>query len=118
MGDILGVGLTHHPGFLGPDRALAVFLEEALKSSRVPDQLKDPRNWPAPMQAEWGSDQGLTAAAAHRRRVVDALKVLRARIDAFRPDFLVIWGDDQYEQFTEECIPPFNVFILDELAGQ
>ena len=118
MGDVLGVGITHHPGFLGPDSNLAVFLEEALKSSRVPAHLKDSRSWPAPMQAEWGSDRGRTAAAQHRQRVVDAFRILRARIDAFRPDFLVIWGDDQYEQFTEECIPPFNVFILDELAVQ
>ena len=36
MGEVLGVGITHHPGFLGPDSNLAVFLEEALKSSRVP----------------------------------------------------------------------------------
>lgn len=118
MGDILGVGVTHHPGFLGPDSNLAVFLEEALKSDRVPDRLKDSRSWPGPMQAEWGSDRGRSAAAQHRQRVIDAFRVVRSRVDAFRPDFILIWGDDQYEQFTEECIPPFNVFILDELVAR
>ena len=118
MGEILGIGMTHHPGFLGPESNLAVFLEEALKSNRVPAHLKDSRNWPAPMQAEWGDDRGLTSAAEHRQRVVDGFRAVRERLDAFQPDFVLIWGDDQYEQFIEECVPPFAVFILDELVAQ
>ncbi|HLI26617.1 MAG TPA: extradiol ring-cleavage dioxygenase [Chloroflexota bacterium] len=118
MGEILGIGVTHHPGFLGPEENLAYFLEATLRSERVPAHLKDPRNWPAPMQAEWGADRGRTAAAEHRRRVVEGFRAVRRQLDAFRPDFVVIWGDDQYEQFTEECIPPFAVFILDEFRVQ
>ncbi len=32
----------------------------------------------------------------------------RAAIDEFKPDFVVIWGDDQYENFKEDIVPPFS----------
>jgi hypothetical protein len=28
-------------------------------------------------------------------------------LDAFRPDVVLVWGDDQYENFREQVIPPF-----------
>jgi hypothetical protein len=118
MGEILGIGVTHHPGFLGPDAKLCDLLRRTLKSERVPPGFRDVADWPAPMRAEWGQDEGLAAAKLHRRQVVDDFALLRRRIEAFKPDFLVIWGDDQYEQFREDCVPPFGIFILDEIRCQ
>lgn len=118
MAEILGLGVSHHPGFLGKDDQLADLLKMTLKSTRVPERLRDPRNWPAPMQKEWGDDEGLAAAAAHRRHLMADFSRVRARLDEFKPDFVVIWGDDQYEQFQEDCVPPFNVFILDDYECQ
>src|SRR5437762_8011524 len=118
MGEILCAGVTHHPGFLGPDDEIASLLRRTLKSERVPDRFKDTRNWPVDMQREWANDEGRGSAKEHRRRIWDSFREIRKRIDAFKPDFIVIWGDDQYEQFHEECVPPFNVFIFDRFSCQ
>lgn len=34
---------------------------------RLPEELKDPKNWPEDMRREFGDDQGLAAARRHRR---------------------------------------------------
>jgi len=39
----------------------------------------------------------------------------REEIDAFKPDFIVMWGDDQYENFKEDIIPPFCVLAYENL---
>ena len=118
MAEILPLGVTHHPGFLGKDDMLADLLRRTLKSERVPVPLRDSKNWPADMQREWGNDQGLSAAAAHRAHLMTDFAKVRARLDAFNPDFVLIWGDDQYEQFREDCVPPFNIFIFDQYECQ
>ena len=74
MAEILGIGTTHYPGPMVPDATMAAFLRRTLKSDRVPEALKDPRNWPEPMRAEWGSDEGTKAAGEHRRRLVEAFR--------------------------------------------
>src|ERR671922_312357 len=37
----------------------------------------------------------------------------RRLLDDFAPDFVVIWGDDQYENFKEDIIPPFCVMAYE-----
>jgi hypothetical protein len=118
MAEILGLGVTHHPGFLGKDENLADLLRLTLKSARVPARFRDPANWPQAMQKEWASDGGLAAASAHRQHLMADFAKVRARLDAFKPDFVLIWGDDQYEQFREDCVPPFNIFIFDKYECQ
>jgi hypothetical protein len=118
MAEILGVGLTHFPGFLGPDENMAYQLLKVLETDKVPSRLKDPQNWPEPAKMEWGADRGVTAAKRHRQRIINGFRKIRQRLEEFKPDFLLIWGDDQYEQFREDCIPPFNIFIFDELQSQ
>jgi hypothetical protein len=46
---------------------------------------------------------------------VRGFRRLRAEIDAFQPDFVLIWGDDQYENFKEDIIPPFCVLAYDQM---
>ena len=70
------------------------------------------------MRHEFGEDEGFTAAIAHRQRLVAGFRKLREEIDAFQPDFLLIWGDDQYENFQEDIIPPFCVLAWDDIACQ
>jgi len=119
MGDILGIGATHYPPGLVPDELKPWPLARMLESDpRIPAHLKDPATWPAPMQAEWGSDEGISAFKAHRARVFSAFRTIKEQIDGFRPDFVLIWGDDQYENFKEDVIPPFCVLAYDELAFQ
>ena len=37
---------------------------------------------------------------------------VRAALDEFAPDFIVTWGDDQYENFREQIIPPSASSLL------
>src|SRR5205823_14218044 len=39
----------------------------------------------------------------------------RDELDAFQPDCVVIWGDDQYENFKEDCVPAFSVLAYDSV---
>jgi hypothetical protein len=118
MGVLLGIGMSHYPGFIYPDRDMAMRVKQVITSPKVPERLKDRANWPSPMQAEWGADEGETFAARHRAAFVDGVRKARAAIDAFEPDCVIIFGDDQYENFREDIIPPFCVFIQDEFRMQ
>jgi hypothetical protein len=119
MGDILGIGATHYPPGLVPDEHKPWPLARMLKTdSRIPAHLKDPGSWPEPMRAEWGSDEGISAFKAHRSRVFNAFRIIRDEIAAFRPDVILIWGDDQYENFREDIIPPYCVLAYDTLSFQ
>ncbi len=113
MGELLGIGVTHYPGPMVPDADMACFLRRTLQSDRVPAPWKQVANWPVLMQAEWAADGGKAAAGQHRARLVDAFRRVRREIEAFQPDFILIWGDDQYENFREDIIPPFCVYVVD-----
>jgi len=119
MGEILGIGATHYPPGLVPDEYKPWPLARMLQSDpRIPAHLKDPANWPEPMRLEWGDDEGMTSHKAHRARVFSAFRKIREEIDAFQPDLIVMWGDDQYENFQEDIIPPFCVLAYEQLTFQ
>ena len=59
------------------------------------------------MRQEYGDDEGKTAAARLPRILVTQFRKARQILDDFKPDFVVLWGDDQYENFKEDIIPPF-----------
>ncbi len=114
MGDVLGVGVTHFPPYAWPDENMADALSMILGAPGVDDYVKDPANWPERMRVEWGTDGGRRLAAEHRERMRRGFERVRARLDAFAPDFVVIVGDDQYENFREDIVPPFCVMGLDD----
>ena len=117
MGEILGIGCSHGPGILGPpETLLEIYLKFNLKSELTPAHLKDPKSWPAQMQEEWGDDEGLSFAKAYQAKLQPAYRKARAAIDAFKPDFVLIFGDDQYEVFQEDLLPPFAIFAIDEVV--
>jgi len=120
MGEILCAGVTHYPPFSYPDAHMADLLRRNLRSGRIPPEHADPRSWPEPMQREWGADGERVAAtaAAHRERVIGAFRQVRAAIDDFRPDAILIWGDDQYENFQEDLIPPFCLYLNADFSTQ
>ena len=109
MAEILGLGLTHYPLLSVTDEHMADLLRWTLRDPGIPEAEKDPANWPALMRREWADDGGAAAAAAHRGELRGHLARCRAALDAFQPDVLVVWGDDQYENFREEVVPPFCV---------
>jgi hypothetical protein len=117
MGEILGIGLTHYPPLITPDEERNFPLTRTLRSPKIPAELKNPLNWPEAMRVEYGEDEGLTAARKHRERLLAGFRKQREELDAFNPDLVVIWGDDQYENFKEDIIPPFCVLAYDHLEA-
>jgi Catalytic LigB subunit of aromatic ring-opening dioxygenase len=114
MAEILGLGITHYPLLSVTDSHMADLLRWTLRDPDIPEHEKDPANWPEQMRKDWGSDGGTAAAAAHRADLREHLARCRAALDEFKPDVLVIWGDDQYENFREEIVPPFCVLAYGE----
>ncbi len=110
MAEILGIGLTPHPPLLMADEYMAFPLNMTLQRiEKVPEEMKNPTSWPEQMRVEYGEDECLSSAAGHRERLVNSFRVIRGAIEAFKPGFVFIWGDDQYENFKEDIIPPFCV---------
>lgn len=118
MGELLGIGLTHAPHFQFPDENMADLLRMRMANVDAPEEVRDPDRWPAEMREEWGDDEGLSAARRHREVVVGGFRRAREALDEFAPDFVIIWGDDQYENFREDLVPPFCVYGLGETDVQ
>ena len=66
MAEILGIGTHHTPAFRYPVEVTTGLLKRLLNREYVPAAMRDPHNWPAAMQAEWGDDEGLRTATAQR----------------------------------------------------
>lgn len=115
MGEVLGIGVTHYPPLSGMDADMANILRGRLQDPDVPAHAKDPANWPALMQREWGNDQGASAGREHREAMLKGLRATRKALEEFQPDFVLTWGDDQYENFKEDIIPPFCVHAYEDM---
>ncbi|MBL8344443.1 MAG: hypothetical protein JNN03_03310 [Rubrivivax sp.] len=112
MGQVLGLGVSHYPPLSGRDADMANILRGRLADPDIPAAAKDPANWPPAMQAEWADP--VTAAARHRAAMRAGLQRVRQALTDFRPDFVLIWGDDQYENFKESVVPAFSVLAYED----
>jgi hypothetical protein len=112
MGEILGLGGTHYPSLVASEENMLSLFHTIVDAPRVDPRWKDRANWPPEMIAEL--DEGMTAVKRYRARMWDNFRKLRKMLDDFAPDFLIIFGDDQYENFKEDIIPPFCIFGLDD----
>lgn len=113
MADILALGISHYPPLTGADERMSWILKRMLQNPRLPPSLRTPAGWPDAMRAEWGSDEGTCSAIRHRAELVAWLRRTRAALDAFRPDLVLMWGDDQYENFREDIVPPYCISAYD-----
>lgn len=114
MGDALGLGLTHYPLLLAKDEFMAALLKSSMQDPDIPPDAKDPAQWSELARQEWSDDGGTAAAAGHRARLRANLDRCRSALDEFQPDVLIVWGDDQYENFREEVIPSFCVLAYED----
>ncbi len=114
MAEILGLGITHYPG-LAFKGNLSQRIKAYLADPALPDRLRSPENWPAEMRRQWADDEGLAHSTAHRQDMIDEFRKARAELDRFNPDCVVIWGDDQYENFREDCVPAFSVLAYEQV---
>ena len=118
MAQILGLGLSHFGGFMFPDEDMASRVRARLDDGSLPASLDHPSKWPEPMRVEWGDDDGASFAKQHKAEYFTGLDRIRAALDAFEPDAVVIFGDDQYECFREDLVPPFCVFVAEEFQSK
>jgi len=116
MAEILGLGMTHYPPVSWLDENMADLLRWTLQDPDIPVEAKLPANWPAQMREEYGDDNTVRAAAAHRQALVAGFERIRQALDDFKPDVVIIWGDDQYENFREDIIPPFCVLAYEQVV--
>ena len=114
MGEVRGFGITHFPLLAGLDENMNSILHRHLRDPGTPEAEKDPANWPKQMQEEWANP--LESAQLHRRDLLRNMAKVRQAIDEFNPDVVITWGDDQYELFREEIIPPFCILAFDEMV--
>jgi len=117
MGEILGLGITHYPG-LTVQNSLVSRFNATLKDPGLPERLRDPQNWHPTMREQWGDDEGLAHSEQHRQEMIERFRIARQELDAFQPDVVVIFGDDQYENFQEDCVPPFAILAYDQIEVQ
>ena len=116
MGSVLAVGVTHYPPMLGRDEQMNWVLKWTLEDPDMPLPIRSPSGWPSEMQEEFGADDGLSSASRHRALLLAGFERVRRALDDFQPDVLILWGDDQYENFQEDVIPPFAILAYDDLT--
>ena len=118
MGSILGLGVTHYPPLSGRDEDMARILRRVLEDPGLPERYRRPEGWPAAMREEYGADAGMAAARRHRAQLLEGFRDARRRLDEFAPDLVLVWGDDQYENFKDDVIPAFCVLAYDAIEHQ
>src|SRR6195952_2482466 len=116
MAEILVLGISHYPPLAGPDDRMSTILRRMLQNPDLPPRLRTPDGWPEPMRAEWGDHEGTTSGRPRRSPFVGWMERVRAALDAFNPDFVLLWGDDQYENFREDIIPPYCIAAYDKFS--
>jgi hypothetical protein len=94
MGEILAVGITYYPPLTGRDESMTWILKRMMQNPRLPEQLRTAENWPAPMRAEWGADDGAATAkilseSPWRCCLTGALAQLKRRPD--ETEFVDTW---------------------------
>src|ERR1051326_6503557 len=114
MAEILGLGCTHWPTLCLPNERLTDVFKRVLDAPNVDPAVKDQANWPSELLAELGNDEGLGAAQRCGERFGNDFRAIRKILDDFNPDFVLVWGDDQYENFKEDIVPPFCVLGYDD----
>lgn len=114
MAEVLALGISHYPFLATPDDRMSWILKYMLEHPHLPEEYRNPDNWPEKMKREWGEDEGTASAARHRTELVHWTGRVRAALDDFNPDYVLIIGDDQYENFKEDIIPPFCINAYDK----
>lgn len=95
-----GLATSHAPQLLMP----------ALQWSDLPTRTKGPFN-PKPNIAAELTD---AAKLANEARCKKAIAALKAQLDAWAPDAVVVMGDDQHENILDDNQPPFLIYLAPE----
>ena len=117
MADLLLLGMTHYPPLATTDDMMAALLRNNLQDPQIPFEAADPANWSPAMRTEWGDDQARSSAAGHRVELRAGFTAARAALEEFQPDAILVWGDDQYENFREDIIPPYALLAYGDIES-
>jgi len=117
VAEVLLLGMTHYPLLATTDEHMADLLRMTLQDPGMPESAKDPSTWGQAMQAEWGDDKAVASAAVHRAALLAGFDEVRTALEAFDPDAILVWGDDQYENFREGVIPPYALLAYGDLEA-
>ncbi|HEX9787686.1 MAG TPA: extradiol ring-cleavage dioxygenase [Candidatus Binatia bacterium] len=90
-----------------------------LAMSHAPQLMLDPDQWRLLRNREserLPDKPGLEKETADVKRAkwracMEAIAKLRERVDEFRPDVLIVVGDDQHENLVDDNMPPFTIFV-------
>src|SRR5207245_8888373 len=107
MGQILGLGITHYPP-LSYKGNMTSRIKLLLADPLLPEPLRSPAGWHPTMREQWSTDEGANHSEKHRNDLIHHVRKIRAELDAFEPDFVLLWGDDQYENYREDCLRRFS----------
>jgi hypothetical protein len=118
MSEVLLLGMTHFPRLRLPDEQWNLLFLKMLSDPGVPAAMRDPAAWPEAMRKEWGNDRGLNSARMQRQALVADFRLMRKELEQFAPDFVVVWGDDQYENFRDDGIPAFAILAYESMHIQ
>ncbi len=112
MGEILGLGMTHYPGMTMQSQ-LNLRAKMVMNDPLLPEKFRNFDTWPEQMKREYADDEGVAHSNEHRRLLTENFRWVREELDAFNPDVVLVWGDDQYENFKEDIVPPFSVLAYE-----
>jgi hypothetical protein len=110
MGEVLGLGCTHAPMILNPAEQWTEVRKNIF--GRVPNYQP-----PAKLIAELGNDNGLSQDRINQQRIVDAFQALRDKLHSWKPDLVMVVGDDQAENFLRDNLPTFCLYTGSEVEG-
>ena len=103
MAKLIGcLAMSHAPQLmLNPDHW-------GLLNNREKEQLPDkPELERETSEVKWAKWNGCMKAIAE----------LRQKLDAFDPDVLIVVGDDQHENLVDDNMPPFSIFMGEEVEA-
>lgn len=87
--------------------------------SHAPQLMLDPSNWHLLNNRQRESLPDKPELAGETDEVkwskwkgcMNAIEQLRAKVEALRPDVLIVVGDDQHENLVDDNMPPFTIFM-------
>ncbi len=108
MSDILGLTLAHFPYLRLKHYHMPSVLTGNLGRGWIDKpHLKDPANWPQRMREEWGDDQGVATGKKAQDHEIEQFRKVRASLDNFKPDLIVIFYRDLGENFKNFAKVPY-----------
>jgi hypothetical protein len=116
MAEILGLTVSHFPYLrLKYYHMPSVLIGNLSRGWVEKPHLKDPKNWPKPMQEEWSNDSGAATGKAAQAHQIEQFGKLRAPLDDFKPDLMVFFYRDIGETYKNLAKPQYWIHAHDKL---